>query len=359
MFSGFLFQNKKQGYGMLFVLLLCAFSLCASMGGATGEPGTPGSVSGRADKTLPEILNGTAAYCEKLKKEVFHFLCREQIIETCEKAYDFPFERRGLKDFFERNKSSEVEEWAASKSKMERLYDRISKAKIQARYKLKKHQQKNIFLNEYRILKDGNSLKEQRTVIELNGKKVTRRQPVLRTVVYSYKNTLYPIYLFAREHQGRYRYKLVKQTETMNRKAWLIEVKSKKGNEIKLKKKGKSSAAPGILAKAWVDADDFSLLKLEVFPEAFRGFDYLLGKLSGKFDIKINDVHFFGFQKNGIRFPSKTEIHLSYKEEPEIGFNGIKHGAVILNNITTIYTYKDYLFYRAKPSEPVFKKRIK
>jgi hypothetical protein len=183
------------------------------------------------------------------------------------------------------------------------------------------------------------------------------RNPGLQTIVYSYKNTLYPIYLFAREHQGKYRYRIIKQTETMNRKAWLIEVKTRKGNEIQLKKGEKSSASPGTLAKAWVDTDDFSLLKLEVFPEAFRGFDYLLRKLPGKFDIKINDVHFFGFQKNGIRFPSKTEIHLSYKEEPDIGIDGIKYGAIVLNNITTIYTYKDYLFYRAKPSEPVFKKK--
>jgi hypothetical protein len=330
------------------------------MGGSMGGRDTSSEKTsdGTGDR-LTEILNGTAAYCEKLKKEVFHFLCREQIIETCEKAYDFPFERRGLKDFFERNKSSEAEEYAASKSKMDRLYENMRKRKIQARYKLQKHQQKNIFVNEYRILKDGNSLKEQRTVTQLNGKKVTMRNPGLQTIVYSYKNTLYPIYLFAREHQGKYRYRIIKQTETMNRKAWLMEVKTKKGNEIKLKKGEKSTASPGTLAKAWVDADDFSLLKLEVFPEAFRGFDYLLKSLPGKFDIKINDVHFFGFQKNGIRFPSKTEIHLSYKEEPDIGMHGIRYGAIVLNNITTIYTYKDYLFYRARPSEPVFKKRIK
>ena len=345
MFSVDLFAGKRQGLGIALILIFCL--LLPFWGQAT---------SGGADKGLPEILNGTAAYCEKLKAEAFHFLCREQIIEICEKAYDFPFDRRGLKDFLERNVPTDPEQYGASKSKMDRLYEEIRKGKIQNKYKTQQHQQRNILVNEYRILKDEKGVEEQRTLIELNGKKPAAKDPALQTIVYSYKNTLYPIYLFAREHQGKYRYRLVKQTETMNRKAWLLEVHSKKGNELKLEKGEKSGTVLGMLAKAWVDAEDFSLLKLEVFPEAFRGFDYLLRKLSGKFDIKINDVHLFGYQKNGIRFPSKTEIHLSYKEEPDIGIEGVKHGAIMLNNITTIYIYKDYLFYRAKPSEPVFKK---
>lgn len=300
------------------------------------------------EKTLSEILDGTARYCEKLKQQVFHFICSEQIFENCEKAYDFPVERQGLKNFFEKNNPERpIENWD-SKSKMDRKIDQMKKNQIKANYNYKKHAKVSTFLNEYRIVKDGSRVKEDRTVIRRNGKNVSLKNPGLQTIVYSYKNTLSPIYLFAREHQGSYQYKLLGKQTAMDRDAYAVEVKLKNAN----KNKGK-------LAWAWVDAEDFSILKLKVFPPAFQGYEYLLKKApkgSGeKFDVKVNDLHYFGYQKNGLRFPTKTEINLSYKEEPKIGIAGVKHGAVLLTHLTTVYSYKNYRFFRVTVSEPVFK----
>lgn len=321
--------TKRSGLTLTLILLF-GLSLLA---------GTPG-------KKLPEILNGTAQYCEKLKTKVFHFLCREEIVETCEKAFDFPNNRQGLKDFLERNKPTHPTDELDSNSKMGRIFDRMRKNNITANYNYKKHEQKNIYVNEYRILKDGNQISEDRTVIRLNGKNVRMENPGLLTYIYSYQNTLSPIYLFARENQDKYRYKLLKTDETMNRKAYVIEVSAKE----------KSKSKQGKMAVAWVDTDDFSILKLDVLPGAFKGYDYLLktGEIK-KLDVKINDVHYFGIQKNGLRFPSKTEIRLSYKQEPPKGLYGAKHGAVLVTNMTTNYSYDNYLFYKIKVGEPVFK----
>lgn len=331
-------ENKRIRRGGRFAVLFWVVVLAAMMTAPIHA----------AKPDLPKILKGTAAYCEKLGSRAFHFLCREQIDETCEKAYDFPFNRRGLKDFFEKNKSAVAEDLGGSKNWYDRQIAEMRKNRAKRNYNPKKYSRKNIYVNEYRILKDGGRIKEQRLVIQQNGEKVSVTEPKLQTILYSYRNTLMPIYLFARQNQEHYRYKLVKKTRAMNRAAYEIQVTAKKGKKNQRK-----------LAVAWIDADDFSVLKLKVFPAAFHGYDYLLGKPTGWFDVKINDLHYFGYQKDGLRFPTRTEIYLSYKEEADVGIEKVKHGAIVLNTISTIYTYGDYLFYRTTPSEPVFKKEYK
>lgn len=331
--TNFLRYKKRSGLTMTFILLL-GFALSA------------GAPVKNQEKKLPEILKGTARYCEKLKTKVFHFLCREEIVETCEKAYDYPNNKQGLKDFLERNKPKHPTDDLDTNPKMDRLVESLRKNRIRGNYNYKKHEQKNIYVNEYRILKDGGRINEERTVIRMNGKNVRMENPGLLTYIYSYQNTLSPIYLFAGENQGKYRYKLLKKEKTMNRNAYVIEVKSKRKNKSKKEK----------MAVAWVDMKDFSILKLEVLPGAFKGYDYLLKVGENKtFDVKINDVHYFGIQKNGLRFPSQTEIRLSYKQDPPKGIYGAKHGAILITNLTTNYTYLNYLFYKVKVGEPVFK----
>jgi hypothetical protein len=111
--------------------------------------------------------------------------------------------------------------------------------------------------------------------------------------------------------------------------------------------------------KAWVDAKDFSILKFNVFPGAFSGADYLLtSNVHEKYNVKISDTHYFGKVKEGIRYPSKTEIYISYNEAPKklvtTTNRELSHGARIYTKLSTVYFYKDYIFYTVSVQNPVF-----
>jgi hypothetical protein len=307
------------------------------------------------ENKLSKILAGTAGYCEELKKKVLHFFCEEKIVESYEQIFFYPLESRDLKNFLEGNKLASSDPDFNPGSKMDRIYENISKGQMASKYRSKKRQQKNSFLHEYQIVKLDEKIEEKRNLIQINGKNVFKENPGLQTILYSFKNTLAPIFLFSGKNQLYYRYKLVKKARVFDRDAYVIAVRSNK----KDRKKPDAVKGSGKLVEAWIDPEDYSILKLRVFHEAFRGYDYLINTDNPKkFDIKLNDVHYFGFRKGSLRFPSKTEINLSYIEKPPQKTSGAKYGAVLLTNLSTVYTYQNYTFFKIKVGEPIFKKII-
>ncbi len=298
---------------------------------------------------LSIVMDGVGLYCRKLNREAYHFMCRERIGEVCEKSYDFPHDRRGLKDFFEKNQVNRPIEEADSKTRNSQLIDQMRKRRRDANYRVKKYVKRMTLVNEYRIIKGPRGIEEQRVPVKCNGKKVTGAAPVLQSIIYSYRNSLFPVLLFSEANRARYRYILSGRKRVLKRWAYVIDVRLR---DVKGDVKGDVDRA----AVAWVDCEDYSVLKIRVYPGAFRGYAYLLkGGVPGKYDVKVNDTHYFGHVTNGLRFPSKTEIFLSYKEEPRMGIDTVKHGGIILPTISTVYRYDDYVFFRVKSVDPVFK----
>lgn len=331
---------KKQLTTMYTVFLIIALS-------------TAGPALLSAKKTgIPEILEKTANYCEKLQDKAFHFMCSETIEETVEKSLEFPQARRGLKNFLEgHNRPSTPGSTNRADRKMQQVYDNLDQNRRNRGYKNKRAVKKNILVNEYQIIKVGERLKERRLMREINGQKVKpQKVPNIRTTVYSYKNVLSPINFFSKENQSSYRYRLAGKEKIMGRKAYVIEIETKNPD---------SELEKGVLVKAWVDREDYSVIKFEVFPGAFGGADYLLRADShGKTNVKISDIHYFGQLKGGIRYPTKTEILITYNEDPKEGIETShkekSHGARILTNILTTYSYHKYIFFNVTVDDPVF-----
>ncbi|MCP5104674.1 MAG: hypothetical protein GY950_14920 [bacterium] len=293
--------------------------------------------------TRDKILENTANYCEKLKKEIFHFFCLETITETIHKSLEHPEEKRGLKNFLEGIKPER------ERSQYESVRQ-LNMMKRKRSYSSRKYERKNIFVNEYQIIKKTNRIQERRNNIKsdiLKGDKNTKK-PGLQTIIYSYQNAIFPIYLFSKENQDKFHYKILGKEKTLKRNAHIIQVSSKKGND-----------QGDILATVWIDQEDFSILKLNVLPAAFEGYEYLTSNLDEKSDVTVTDVHYFGQMKKGIRFPTRTEITLSYKEKPDKIVESTRreriYGARILTKISTVYNYKKYTFFRVAVSEPIFK----
>lgn len=304
----------------------------------------------KADVT--EILEKTAQYCEKLQSRVFHFMCSESIVETVEKSLEFPEARQGLKNFLEgHNSSTDTDATNRNDRKMQQVYDNLAQSRKNRSYNNKKATKKNILVNEYQIIKVGDILKERRLMREINSQKVKPQEmPEIRTLVYSYKNVLSPINFFAKANQSQYRYRLAGKERIKGRGAYIIEIETQNPS---------SELEKGVLVKAWVDQEDFSVMKFQVFPGAFGGADYLLHKGSnGKTDVKISDIHYFDQLQDGIRYPSKTEIFITYNEAPKEGIETThkekSHGGQIKTNLITTYSYEKYIFFTVTIDDPVF-----
>jgi len=253
---------------------------------------------------LTDVLGKTAEYCRHLKHAAFHFLCDEQIVEIIAKA----------RQNFEKSHRSP---WHKKRSKIN---------------------------SEYQIIKDGDLIEEYRI----------NRVGESRIAVFSFKNAMVPIYLFAGDTQENYLYQILKKEKVLKRKAYKILIRLK------------NTASPEALAYAWIDCKDFSIIKTEFFPKAFGGYKHLQNLDDRNIEhLLIDDIHYFGFQRQGLRFPSQTEILITYSEKysTSITPNRINIGRGVsppvqmdmLTRIKTIYKYSNYKFFTAKSSDPFFK----
>lgn len=258
---------------------------------------------------LDKILINTANYCERLKEAAFHFNCEETITENQE-----------IKEFVKEYKKSN--------------------------YSLNRSGTKNIYVNDYRIIKDGDNIVEHRTPLLQNGKKIDVTKPGLKTAIMSFKSSLAPYYLFAGANKKKYNYRVLKKEKVMKRTAYVVQVDIiKKYNETPR------------YAIVWIDASDFSILKFRAFPQSIKGYDTL--ENSGDYDIgnlEIEDTHYFNHVKKGLRFPSKTEITLIYTYDSTgkpVNELMLTAGSRMLKKIKTTFEYKKYIFFSVTVTEPV------
>jgi hypothetical protein len=274
---------------------------------------------------LPMILKRTADYSERLKREVFHFLCEERVVESS-----------GLEVRRPRNQYSSNRLLRKSMTSLDRraLNERIKKETIKS---------KRRYVNHYQIIKGAGGIKEKRELTKYNGKKISKKakKPKAFSLIYSYENALHPIYLFAPENQAQFQYKLLGKTRAMKRNAYVVEIKKTR-----------------IMAVVWIDDQDFSVLKFQVYPAAFRGYNTILRAGKGKIsEIKVQDIHYFGHKHRGLRFPSKTDIIVAYIRQMQKLTPDKQVPAPIEYHarLHTTFNYKKYIFFEVKVGDPIFR----
>ncbi len=323
---------SKTCLPVILILLLSTIAPAAQKTGKTGP------------EELNRVLRNTAAYCEKLKAAVFHFFCREKLHETVEKSIKYTGDQPGgLKNFLKGTaQDRENQRWSS-------LYT-LRRANSSDSYKSKKRVKSNTYVNDYQIIKQNNRIREKRMTVSVNGKKLADKKAGGGTFLYSFKNAITPIYLFAGENQRKYRYSLSGMKNMKEGKAYIVEIsrKDKEGGKV---------------AVAWVDSRDFSIMKIDVLPGGIEGYDKLLNAKKNKmFDLEVLDTHIFGYSRQGIRYPTKTRITLAYKKYTKSiaknskGEAGKKNtGGIVSTKIDTTITYGKYLFYGVSVDDPVFK----
>ena len=262
---------------------------------------------------LNHILQGAADYCSRLKQSAFHFYCQEKVLET----------RNPLTNFEQNDLSDDDIEYE------QKFKPNVALRKIRS----SAYKQAKSYLFGYRLIKQGNQIKEERDWISSHdNNKVHWNQVVKTNTFFSEKAVFAPITILDRTRQDRYNFQFIRFDERNGRRAAVIEALPKDP--------GETAAVYGNL---WIDREDFSLLKIEADPKSIRGYG-ALKELARKLRTRLHlslEVD-FDLQQEGIRFPTKVVFLEKYKGG---GLISMHQGPKGWERSRTEFTYSDYRFF--------------
>jgi len=238
------------------------------------------------------ILKKCADYCQKLSHSVLYFVCQEKIEEE---IFHYPFiSFQGGETYF-LNRPDKVE--------------------------------RNNYIYDYQLIKRGSKIEESRILLAENGQKKHEKKAGLKTKrFYSKRSVLGPVGLLSKYWQDKYNYRIIKEEVLSGQRAIVVEALPK----VKMREKPN-------YGRVWVDKKDFSILKIEIRPESladFRLFEKEAAKFEAVPDISVS--HYYGIEKNGIRFPSQTVFEENYIS---------RKLAKRFKKSKTVITYDNYRFF--------------
>jgi len=241
-----------------------------------------------APPRLEKILAESADYCDRLSEVVLDFVCRENIKE--EASHNRPeMERLDMR--------------ALSSGRSAQMFDIRHKERISSRFREGPHRtskEKNLYVYDYQLIKKGDTIDESRTLLRENGKRRNEKNALLKTKHFYSKRAIFgPIGLLSRKQQEKYNYQIIGSGRVLGKKAIVIEAVPKEPDPEN----------PNF-GKIWLDEEDFSVLRIDVAQESLAGMSE-----SKTWDIR-RDVfvsHLYDFEKNGIRFPSRTVFEEDYR----------------------------------------------
>lgn len=289
--------------------------------------------SGTADPPLIQtILDGTAAYCDRLEHAAFRFTCLERVKQRSRR-------------------------WGRHK-----------------------------FVYDYQLIKEGEEIQERRILKEKDGESVsssdTAANQRFSAELFSFRAALAPIYLFGSEFRHRFRFAVTGKRKILGRSAWEVTVFRRPDSPLPAplvvrKQNNQAGLAPvggeSRVVAAWIDREDFSVLGFQVYPAGIAGYnDIVEAAFRQGLEVKARDIHIFGLLREGIRYPTRTEITLTYSAlnpgtSPTTGVNshvpGVAStlGAVAGRRnraseikVSTEFTYTNHRFFTAKSADPEY-----
>ncbi len=220
---------------------------------------------------LETILEKCAEYCERLDNVSLYFVCKEEIKEVVQHS---------------RRTRAILVGAGAFRGK-----------------KIPPPIEKNMYIYDYQLIRKGNSLDEQRILIEENGKEKNDLDAQLKTTRFHHKFVVFgPIGLLGQKQQKNYEYKILKDVTYKKEKAVILEASPKFPHEFN-----------SLYGKIWIRKKDFAILKIEWNQESlgnFEGIEKIAEALNAK--PRITFISEFGFEENKIRFPNKYSVEEAY-----------------------------------------------
>ena len=218
------------------------------------------------EKQLEPILKKCAEYCERLVHSVLFFVCKEKITEKISSRVAFIFGPQGYLRSYSGTAAS-------------------------------------VYVYDYQLYRKGNDIKEQRILIEENGKKKHEENAQLKTRAFQHENiVLGPIGLLSSYWQTFHDYRVLKEEKFKGDETVIIEAILKPEYTFH-----------HLSGKIWVRKSDLSILKIEWLQQSIKGYDRVeetAKKLGAK--PRLTVIAEYAFEKNGIRFPSKYSLDEVY-----------------------------------------------
>jgi len=250
---------------------------------------------------LAEVLRKSKDYCRRLEEAALDFVCLEEVTERLDRTKEI-IQRIPFNNPQGRYLGTET--------------IRMSPKKIES----------NKYLYDYQFIRKKQETKERRNLVEVNGKKKNIKDTSLHTTMFQYGNILFgPVGLLSESWQPYHDYKLIGEELINGEKAVVIEATPKP-----------MFTKPHCYGKIWVKENDGSVLKI-VWDQKSIGNIQIVEERAKKYKAKpqVTSLSEYGFEKNGIRFPS-----LDFTEEAYIKKDGKKF---VLAETTVIY--KNYKFF--------------
>lgn len=163
--------------------------------------------------------------------------------------------------------------------------------------------QTNVYLYDYQFIRKNQVIKEKRNLIAVNGKKKNVQDSSSHAVMFRYENVLFgPIGLLSKSWQAYHDYKLIGEDTINKEKAVVIEATP-----------GPALTEPHCYGKIWIKEDDGTVLKI-VWDQKSLGNFQSVEEWAKSFDAEPRITAFseYGFEKNGLRFPSRNYTEQAY-----------------------------------------------
>ena len=279
--------------------LTVALALALGAAHAAAVPARPSGPPAGQDERLARTLEKAKAYCQRLERAALDFICTERIEEVAYRLPEFRMDETGRKIGF-----VEVE-----------LAPRRANT--------------NTYVYDYQYVRKGNVKKEQRILIEENGRKVKEDDADLMTRTVRVENALFgPIGLLGVEWQPLHDYKVAGE-ETLEGKAVLV-VQA-------LPKQGLGDRErPHAYGRVWIREEDGAVVKIDWDQSSIGNFAQIRQEARRlEAEPQLVSLTEYGVAKGGLRFPSRDATEEAYLA---------RDGKRIVKSSTTI-AYTDYKFF--------------
>lgn len=287
-------------------------------------------LAGRAQEARPAqddpfqrglVLKGVRDYCRRLERAALDFVCMEEVSEKIDASRE--------------KREADVRVDPRMASGVGGVGRMGNAGPLMTFNPNSPRKSENRYLFDYQFVRQHGQVKENRVLLEKDGKKAKPKEQPPQMAVFSFSEILLnPVKLLDETVSEYYDYRLLREDELAGTKVWILEVSPR------LSIKGYLGG------RLWIDQRDSSVLRIEWDPTTFGHYDAIRQNAAAyKGTPAVTSYTDFGVAKNGVRFPS-----LDFTEEAYVDAGGKK----FVRSLTQV-TYKDYKFFTVE-TEATFKK---
>lgn len=258
------------------------------------------------------LLRDAREYSRHLESAALDFVCAEHVQETVE-----PLPKGGRAPASLVPQNLEINPVSNRPGNMTLVHSLEVRARAENRY---------VF--DYQFTREPSGLKERRVLLFKNGKKVKRGGSPPETMAFKYKDILLaPVELLDEKYAPSLTYRISED----------VARPDSGGSAVILEAVPRPDAFPPRLGgRVWVRREDSCVLRIEWDPSTFDNYDVIAARAKLlEAEPRVTSYTEYGFEKNGLRFPS-----VDHTEEAYV----LKDGKTFVRARTRI-EYRDYKFF--------------